>query len=151
RATIRDLTVMIQKEVAERIIAKSNDDAYGPLSVLIQYYAVPKYGFTVHPGAFRPQPKVDSAVIRLQWRPNVATAHQFTDFVHQAFGSRRKKLANNLLQILRGVSRDEVNAILEKSHVPVDARPENLSVADFHRLYNQLCERRSGTTLNANG
>ena len=76
---------MIQKEVAERIIAKPGDDAYGPLSVLLQYYAVPVFGFTVPPGAFRPKPKVDSAVIRLEWKPGVQEARDFTDFVHQAF------------------------------------------------------------------
>jgi 16S rRNA (adenine1518-N6/adenine1519-N6)-dimethyltransferase len=141
RSIIHDLTVMIQKEVAERIIAKPNDDAYGPLSVLIQYYAVPKYGFTVPPGAFRPKPKVDSAIIRLQWRADVPTAREFTDFVHHAFGSRRKKLVNNLIQILHGVSRDEIVAAMEKANVPAGARPENLSVGEFLRLYNQICER----------
>jgi 16S rRNA (adenine1518-N6/adenine1519-N6)-dimethyltransferase len=140
RRMILSVTVMIQKEVAERVTAKPSDAAYGPLSVLIQYYAAPEYGFTVSPGAFRPKPKVDSAVIRLEWRANVPDAHEFTDFVQHAFGSRRKKLVNNLLRVLSGSSREQIIEQLDKANVPPDARPENLSAEDFLRLYNQICK-----------
>ena len=81
---------------------------YGPLSVLIQYYATPVWGFTVPPGAFTPRPKVDSAVIRLEWKPGVPDAKDFTDFVHHAFGSRRKKLLNNLVTICPSAAREEI-------------------------------------------
>jgi 16S rRNA (adenine1518-N6/adenine1519-N6)-dimethyltransferase len=148
RRIVRDVTVMIQKEVAERIVAKPATEAYGPLSVLIQYYATAKYGFTVPPGAFRPKPKVDSAVVRLDWRPSVPDAREFTDFVHHAFGSPRKKLINNLLHMFSGIEREQLLAELEKANVPVDARPENLSVEEFHRLYNQICKREPGPDAN---
>jgi len=138
RRAIQDVTVMVQKEVADRIVAKPGTAAYGPLSILIQYYAAPKYGFTVAPGAFRPPPKVDSAVLRLDWRTDIPTDHDFTDFVQNAFGSRRKKLLNNLLHIFPDCSRDQLGQNLEKANVRLDARPENLSVDDFHRLYNQI-------------
>ena len=72
----------------------------------------PTWGFTVPPGAFTPPPKVDSAVIRLDWRPGVADFPAFTDFVHRAFSSRRKKLVNNLGAILPGRSRDDIAEIL---------------------------------------
>ena len=140
RHIIRDVTVMIQKEVADRIVAEPSTEAYGPLSVLIQYYAIPKYGFTVAPGSFRPPPKVDSAVIRLDWRQNVPDARKFTDFIHQAFGSRRKKLVNNLVAMFPGMSRPQLTAKLEKANVPPNTRPENLSVAEFHRLYNEIMD-----------
>ena len=139
RSKILDVTVMIQKEVAERIVAQPDDDAYGPLSVLIQYYSDTKWGFTVSPGAFRPKPKVDSAVIRLQWRQNVQDATPFTDFVHTAFGSRRKKLINNLIQMFPHENRDQLTNHITRAGIPTDARPENLSVTEFHRLYNQIC------------
>jgi 16S rRNA A1518/A1519 N6-dimethyltransferase RsmA/KsgA/DIM1 with predicted DNA glycosylase/AP lyase activity len=71
REHILDVTIMLQKEVAERIRAKAGSSDYGPLSLLIQYYATPVWGFTVPPGAFTPRPKVDSAVIRLEWKPGV--------------------------------------------------------------------------------
>ncbi len=138
RSRIRNVTVMIQKEVADRIVAAPDTAAFGPLSVLIQYYANAKYGFTVSPGSFRPPPKVDSAVIRLDWRPNVPDAREFTDFVHDAFGSRRKKIVNNLIAMFPDLSRDQIILKLEKANVPVDARPQNLSVAEFQRLYNQI-------------
>ncbi len=139
RRRILDVTVMIQKEVADRIVANPEDEAYGPLSILVQYYAVPEYGFTVRPGAFRPRPKVDSAVVRLEWRPDTPDAAAFTDFVHNAFGSRRKKLINNLSHMFAGVPRDRLEEHLRQANVPVNARPENLSVEEFHRLYNQIC------------
>jgi 16S rRNA (adenine1518-N6/adenine1519-N6)-dimethyltransferase len=138
RDRITDITVMIQKEVAERLIAKPRTEAYGPLSVLIQYYATVTYGFTVPPGAFKPPPKVDSAVVRLEWKPNVTTAAEFTDFVHQAFSSRRKKLVNNLLNMFGSVPRDEIIHRLEDAGIAANARPEELSVDEFLRVYNQL-------------
>ena len=90
---------------------------YGPLSVLIQYYATATYGFKVPPGAFAPRPKVDSAVIRFDWRPNVADARPFTDFVHHAFGSRRKKLVNNLLGMFGALGREEILARMKQAGV----------------------------------
>jgi len=137
RSHITDVTVMIQKEVADRILAAADDDAYGPLSVLIQYYAIPVFGFVVRPGSFRPKPKVDSAVIRLEWRAEVKDDTAFTDFVHNVFGSRRKKLVNNILNVFPHISRAQILSQLADSGIPADARPENLSVDDFHRLYNR--------------
>src|SRR5262249_41123244 len=107
-------------------------------SVLIQYYAVVRYGFTVPPGAFRPRPKVDSSVIRLEWKPEVPNAPQFTDFVHHAFASRRKKLANNLMGMFVALGRNEIVSRLKRAGIDADARPEELSVAEFLRVYNQF-------------
>jgi 16S rRNA (adenine1518-N6/adenine1519-N6)-dimethyltransferase len=138
RRTILDVTVTIQKEVAERLRAKPGTGEYGPLSILIQYYANVKYGFTVSPGAFKPPPKVDSAVVRMEWKPGVPDAKPFTDFVHQAFGSRRKKLVNNLLSMFGSLEREEVLRRMHDAGVSGDARPEELSVAEFLRVYNRL-------------
>jgi 16S rRNA (adenine1518-N6/adenine1519-N6)-dimethyltransferase len=140
RSVITDVTAMIQKEVADRIIAKVGDDAYGPLSLLVQYYAVPQMGFTVKPGAFRPKPKVDSAVIRLEWRPGVEDAPQLTDFIHEAFGSRRKKLLNNLVRMFPRRSREELLEHLRSAGVSTEARPENLSLQEYIRLFRRLSE-----------
>ena len=138
RAHVLDVTVMIQKEVADRLVAKPGTAEYGPLSVLVQYYATVTFGFKVPPGAFTPRPKVDSAVIRLDWKPNVCDAEPFTDFVQRAFGSRRKKLVNNLLSLYGRLGRDEIVLRLKKAGVNVDARPEELSVGEFLRVYNHL-------------
>jgi len=137
RAAIIDVTVMLQKEVAERVRATAGTRDYGPLSVLIQYYATPTWGFTVPPGAFTPRPKVDSAVVRLDWRDGVRSWPEFTDFVHRAFSSRRKKLINNLGPMLPNQSRDQLTKLLQTAGISLDARPETLTVEDFLRVYNQ--------------
>jgi 16S rRNA (adenine1518-N6/adenine1519-N6)-dimethyltransferase len=138
RDQILDVTVMIQKEVAERMAAKPGTPDYGPLSVLIQYYATVTRGFTVPPGAFKPRPKVQSAVIRLEWKRGVPFAREFTDFVHHAFSSRRKKLVNNLLSMFGSMAREEVLRRMDKAEVAASARPEELSVTEFLRVYNQF-------------
>ncbi len=138
RRHILDVTVMIQKEVAQRIAARPGSGEYSPLSVLVQYYADVKYGFSVPPGAFRPRPKVDSSVIRLEWRPDVADATAFTDFVHRAFSSRRKTLANNLLAMFPSIPREAVIERLHACAIKPGARPEELSIPEFQRVYNQF-------------
>ena len=138
RERISDVTVMIQKEVAERLVAEPSTSDYGPLSVLIQYYATVKYGFTVPPGAFKPRPKVDSAVVRLEWKAGVPEARAFTDFVHLTFSSRRKKLVNNLLSMFGSLDRAEVLRRMDTAGVAANARPEELSVTQFLGVYNQF-------------
>ena len=138
RDRVLSVTVMIQKEVAERLVARPRTAAYGPLSVLVQYYAQVTYGFTVPPGAFKPPPKVDSAVIRLEWKPDVAMATDFTDFVHQAFSARRKTLVNNLLSMFGSLGREEILRHMEEAGIKPNARPEELSVSEFLRVYNQI-------------
>jgi 16S rRNA (adenine1518-N6/adenine1519-N6)-dimethyltransferase len=138
RTRVVDATIMVQKEVADRMRAKPGSREYGPLSVLVQYYADVRYGFTVYPGAFKPKPKVDSAVIRLEWKPNVPDARAFTDFVQKAFASRRKKLLNNLLSMFTSLDREQIVKNLASSGVDINARPEELSVAEFLRVYNHF-------------
>ena len=138
RDHILDVTIMLQKEVAERVRAHPGSKDYGPLSLLVQYYATPVWGFTVAPGAFTPRPKVDSAVIRLEWKRGVPDARDFTDFVHRAFGSRRKKLMNNLLTICATRSREQISSALQTAGLSSDARAETLSLEQFLRVYNQL-------------
>ena len=138
REQILDVTVMLQKEVAERIRAAAGSADYGPLSVLMQYYATPVWGFTVPPGAFTPRPRVDSAVIRLKWKREIPYAKDFTDFVHRAFGSRRKKLANNLAVIFPNRGREDILAVMKNSAIGPDVRAETLTVEQFLRVYNQL-------------
>jgi len=141
RDRIVKVTVMIQKEVARRLIARPGTGEYGPLTVLVQYYANVAYGFTVAPGAFRPRPKVDSAVIRLDWKPDVPEAREFTDFVQHVFSSRRKKLVNNLVQMFPERSREELLDSLVHAGIDRGARPEELSGSEFLRVYNQVRKR----------
>jgi 16S rRNA (adenine1518-N6/adenine1519-N6)-dimethyltransferase len=137
RSRIENVTVMVQKEVADRIVAPAATESYGPLSILVQYYAEARYGFTVPPGAFTPRPKVDSAVIRLEWKPDVPDLDDFTGFAHRAFGSRRKTLANNLARMTPHVSRAEIAQRLASLGLSPTARPEELTVEQFLDVYNR--------------
>ena len=130
-AAIRDMHFMLQKEVVERMAAPPGGKVYGRLSVMLQAYCEVTSLFTVPPGAFRPAPKVDSAVVRLVPRAPGTIAirdhARFAAVVRAAFGQRRKTLRNALGGTME--TGDIVAAGLDPG-----ARAEQLSVADFVRL-----------------
>ena len=99
-AAVRDMHFMLQKEVVERMAAGPGSKVYGRLSVMLQAYCNVTPLFVVPPGAFRPAPKVDSAVVRLVPKPAesilVADRRVFANVVRAAFGQRRKTLRNTL-------------------------------------------------------
>lgn len=123
---------MIQKEVAERLAAKSGSKTYGILSVLLQAFYDIEYLFTVHENVFDPPPKVKSAVIRMK-RNGVKSLDcdekLFTKVVKMSFNLRRKMLRNSLQPLL-----GKDNAVYQMSLFT--KRPEQLSVADFVTLTN---------------
>jgi 16S rRNA (adenine1518-N6/adenine1519-N6)-dimethyltransferase len=123
---------LIQKEVAERITAKPGCREYGYFSVECQYLAKAEYLFTVPPGAFRPPPKVDSAVIRMTPREGAVTedTEEFLRFVSLCFRQKRKTLRNNLAEsyAVEGVD-------------GLSRRAEQLSVEEFRELYKGLRSR----------
>ena len=132
-AAIRDMHFMLQKEVVERMAAGPGSKVYGRLSVMLQAYCRVTPLFKVPPGAFRPAPKVDSAVVRLQPLPPgavvVADRARFAHVVRAAFGQRRKTLRNALSGVVDATA-------IEAAGVRPDARAEQLSVADFASLAN---------------
>ena len=132
-AAIRDMHFMLQKEVVERMAAGPGSKVYGRLSVMLQAYCRVTPLFKVPPGAFRPAPKVDSAVVRLQPLPPgavvVAERARFAHVVRAAFGQRRKTLRNALSGVVDATA-------IEAAGVRPDARAEQLSVADFASLAN---------------
>src|SRR5690606_28370337 len=134
-AGIRDMHFMLQKEVVERMAAGPGSKVFGRLSVMLQAYCAVAPLFTVPPGAFRPAPKVDSAVVRLVPKPadkvEVADRRTFANVVRAAFGQRRKTLRN----ALHGVA--DTTAI-ESAGLRPDARAEQVEVAGFVRLANLL-------------
>jgi 16S rRNA (adenine1518-N6/adenine1519-N6)-dimethyltransferase len=128
---------LVQREVADRIVAAPGSKEYGALSVNIQAVAKAKTLFRVAPGSFIPPPKVESAAIRIEPRsdPAIAPAEEaaFRRFVLAAFGMRRKQLR----RILRGVwslSVEQAEAALEAVGIDASARPETLSPGDFASL-----------------
>ena len=132
-AAIADMHFMLQKEVVDRMAAAPGSKVYGRLSVMLQAYCEVTSLFVVPPGAFRPPPKVDSAVVRLvphaPQSVGIADPRRFADVVRAAFGQRRKTLRNALNGVCDA-------AQFEAAGVRPDARAEQLEVADFVRLAN---------------
>lgn len=128
---IEDMHFTLQKEVVDRLAAQPGEEAYGRLSVMVQYYCRVDSLFHIPPGAFNPVPKVDSAFVRLvphrQKPVEVADVAALSRLVAQAFSQRRKTLRNSLKQLL-----DE--ASIEAAGVDPNERPEQVSLADFARL-----------------
>jgi 16S rRNA (adenine1518-N6/adenine1519-N6)-dimethyltransferase len=128
---------LVQREVAERIVASPGSKEYGALSVNVQAVAKPKLLFRVAPGSFRPPPKVESAVIQLEPRTDPAVAPDYEDafrrFVLDAFGMRRKQM-RRILRSLWSVGAEEAEGILSRAGVDADVRPETLSAEDFSRI-----------------
>jgi 16S rRNA (adenine1518-N6/adenine1519-N6)-dimethyltransferase len=133
---IDDATVMLQREVADRLVAEPGSKTYGVLSVLIRHAAAVERVMQLPPGAFRPAPKVRSSVVRLRFHPPdppVRDERIFTDLVHAIFTRRRKTIANALLAY---VSADAVDLteVLHRANVDGRRRPETLSIAELARL-----------------
>ncbi len=137
---IRDMHFMLQKEVVERLAAGPGGGDWGRLSIMVQYHCRVEHLFNVGPGAFNPPPKVDSAIVRLvphEVLPFPARDHrQLERVVRDAFNQRRKTLRNTLKGLL------DARAI-EAAGVDGSLRPEQLDLAAFVRLADQLCEQTS--------
>ncbi len=134
---VDEMALMLQKEVAERVAAGPGGKTYGSLSVLTQLSCEVRLAFTVPPGAFRPPPQVDSAVIHLRVRraPPVPVDDQarLRAVVLAAFGQRRKSLANALASGL-GLRAERARAMCEAAGIDPGRRAETLSLAEFARL-----------------
>jgi 16S rRNA (adenine1518-N6/adenine1519-N6)-dimethyltransferase len=132
---VRDMHFMLQKEVVDRMGAPPGSKVYGRLSVMLQAACTVTPLFTVAPGAFRPPPKVDSAVVRLVPRPagelGIADRALFEHLVRDAFGQRRKTMRNAVQALCTG-------ADIEAVGLRPDARAEQLAVTDFVRLANHI-------------
>ena len=132
---VRDMVFMLQKEVVDRMAAPPGSKVYGRLSVMLQAYCQVEALFIVPPGAFRPPPKVDSAVVRLVPRPagevDIRDPALFARVVRDAFGQRRKTLRNALSQVCDA-------AAITAAGIRPELRAEQVPVTDFVRLANAL-------------
>ena len=135
RKNLESMTLTVQKEVAERIVATPGGKDYGVLSIMVQYYAKPCLKFIIPKEAFRPVPKVDSAVIHIKIlaRPSVDVENDkiFFRTVKTAFSQRRKMLSNSLKSMC-----GDVKEWLDKAGIDPNRRPETLSIEEFARLAN---------------
>jgi 16S rRNA (adenine1518-N6/adenine1519-N6)-dimethyltransferase len=146
---LRDATLMLQREVADRLSAKPGTGDYGVLSVFVQRRADVRRVLDLPPGAFRPPPKVHSAVVRLDFRRDVAPAPpNFESLVRGVFTHRRKTMANALAAFAR-LSNAEAAALLHGEGVDPVRRPETLTIDELIRIANRLAAgpRKPGAHL----
>ncbi|MDD3766113.1 MAG: 16S rRNA (adenine(1518)-N(6)/adenine(1519)-N(6))-dimethyltransferase RsmA [Eubacteriales bacterium] len=138
---IDSVTVMIQKEVADRMVAKPSTSEYGALSVAVQYYSTPKIITTVSPQSFMPPPKVTSAVIRLDiknhTRPFVKNEKKFFKVVKAAFSQKRKTLANSLSSQY-SVPKEQLKSLIYEVCGSDNVRAEDLGIKEFVKISENL-------------
>jgi len=140
RTKFISLALMLQKEVAERLAAPPGGKEYGYLSVLVQYNAIPRIEFKVPPGAFTPQPEVDSVVLTLQMRDQPAVVVRDEEFfirvIKAAFSQRRKTLRNALKQL--EIEQEKMETVKSEAGIDLSRRAETLTVEEFGRLADYL-------------
>ncbi|KEH94050.1 16S rRNA (adenine(1518)-N(6)/adenine(1519)-N(6))-dimethyltransferase RsmA, partial [Clostridium botulinum] len=137
----KSLTIMIQKEVAERIASEPNCKEYGALSILVQYYCDTEILRKVPPTCFIPQPKVDSIIIKLdrldEPRVKVKDEELFFKIVRQSFNMRRKTL-RNAIKSLGDVSGDHIEKVFNDAGIDPRRRGETLSIEEFGKLADSI-------------
>ena len=143
REVFTDLTLMLQKEVATRIVALPGVKDYGVLSVMAQLLAEISIAFTLSPSSFYPKPEVHSSVVKFELlekpRFDIENIHLFRYIVKAAFGKRRKTLKNALqsIETINLSSKDTLDA-LKKAGIDPIRRGETLKLEEFKTLYDSI-------------
>ncbi len=145
----KTITVMVQKEVAERFCAKAGSDGYGAITASIGYYASVKRLFTVKAGSFDPKPKVDSAVIRFDVydKPPVSPIDKkiFFDVIKAAFSQRRKTLANSLNSYFGSfLSKEQICEIIKSIGLKETVRGEELDINIYAEISDMIYKIKNG-------
>ena len=142
------VTVMVQKEVAQRIAAAPGTADYSAFTVFCQYYAEPKLLFDVPAHCFLPQPKVTSAVIQLQVRKqrswDILDEDIFFRLVRASFAMRRKKLSNGLASGFPELGKTGAAEVIEAAGFDANVRGETLGIPEFARIANEIVRRKEG-------
>ena len=142
----QSVTVMVQKEVAQRIAAAPGTADYGAFSVFCQYYTEPRLLFDVPASCFLPQPKVTSAVIQLTRRAEKPWAVDdetvFFRAVRSSFAMRRKKLSNGLASGFPELGKAGVEDVLKVCGFPENVRGETLGIPKFAQIANEIAKRK---------
>jgi 16S rRNA (adenine1518-N6/adenine1519-N6)-dimethyltransferase len=143
RRYINDMTLMLQEEVARRIVAAQNNKDYGYLSLLINYYCNAEMVRKIPKQAFYPQPKVDANIVQLKILPqprfNISNESFFFQLIKSAFSHRRKTLSNSLVKSkLLSLSKEQINNEIAKAAINPKSRAEALSLNEYFHLYKQL-------------
>jgi 16S rRNA (adenine1518-N6/adenine1519-N6)-dimethyltransferase len=142
------IVLLLQKEVAQRLVAKPSSKAFGALSVRVQYLAECELISIVPATAFEPPPKVDSAIVRLtkrQIQPAPQNPQKLETLIELGFAAKRKMLRNNLQSL---VERDRTSQLLEQLKINPQARAEDLSVSQWIALCNSLVDFPTTVEIN---
>lgn len=143
RLPLKAITVMVQKEAAQRLCARVGSRLSGAVTVAVDYYAEAKKLFAVSSGSFMPAPKVDSSVIRMDIRPQpenpVSDEKMFFKMVHAAFGQRRKTASNSISSGM-GVPKDVVIRAIEECGFEPSVRAETMDMAQLSMLSDKIVE-----------
>ena len=134
----QSLTVMVQREVAQRLVAPPGGKDYGILSIACQLYTRPYIARTVSPSCFRPAPKVYSAIVHLPVKEEIGlSARERTllfEIVNTAFRQRRKKIINSLAGTVSGMQKERLMQVLSDSGISPDSRPEQIPIEKYVAL-----------------
>ena len=140
------VTVMVQKEVAQRIAAAPGSADYGAFTVFCQYYAEPALLFDVPPHCFMPQPKVTSSVIQLKVRKErpwqIEDDKLFFRVVRASFAMRRKKLSNGLASGFPELGKEGAAEVIAAAGLDANVRGETLGIPEFARLAKEIAKHR---------
>lgn len=142
RNYIESFTVMVQKEVAQRLLARPGSKDYGILTVAMNFYCKVEDFFYVSKNVFFPRPEVDSTVLKASFKKDIPDVDEkeFFKIVHACFSTRRKTILNSLSNSLE-IEKAELKNILEKASLQENLRAEDLSLDHFVRLYKELESR----------
>ncbi len=141
---VNSITIMVQKEVAERLVAKNNCKDYGIITILVDFYGTAKITRVVSRKMFTPVPNVDSAVVHIEIQKGKYNCDSklFTKIVQSAFNMRRKTLLNNLSQSFN-LSKEKTQNWLRLANISVNARAEQLTTVDYVNLTNSYFDNIS--------
>ena len=146
RGMLTSITVMVQKEVADRLCASERDSEYGAITASLNYYGRVKKLFTVAPGNFLPAPSVTSAVIRIELYKespfSVKDEKTLFEVISGAFAQRRKTMVNSLSSSLSYVSKERIGQIINEIGFDTNIRGEKLSISDFCALADKIYEEK---------
>ena len=147
RGKLASITVMVQKEVAQRLCASSKDSEYGAITASVNYYGTVKELFDVAPTNFLPPPSVTSTVIRIElFKENpysVLDEQTLFEVISGAFAQRRKTLLNSLSASVGWVSKQRLGEIITSLGFDISVRGERLSIGDFCALANELYKEKT--------
>ena len=134
---IDSLTIMVQKEYADRMVAPSKTSHYSHLSLLVSFFCQAKLFFTINPSCFFPKPKVKSAIVHCKLNPSALNndIDAFFFLTRSAFQQKRKMLRSSLKSLAPS---EFIEQALQSMHLPITARPEELSLQEFISLFKQI-------------